>query len=133
MSPTSPVFAILSVIGFLITASGGLVVWFRLRPDIKKLRAETRRVDLDAALAGDKAEDEHWEAIVRTQVDVIVTPLRQEVTELRAEVSALRTEVETFRTRYWRAIAYIRTLLALHGRHSSEPAPTAPSEIAADI
>ena len=135
MSPASPLFAILTVASTVVTIGGGLLVWVKIGPEIRKLRAEAKRVDVDAAVAEDRAEDEHWAAIVRAQTEAVVQPLRQEVTDLRTEVASLRTEVELVRTRYWRAISHIRSLMTWIHRHHTDPAglPTAAAEIAPDI
>lgn len=135
MNPASPLFAILSVATTVVTIGGGTVVLLKFWPEIRMLRATAKKTDVDAAVAEDRAEDEHWTAIVKTQTEAIVEPLRREVEGLRAEVSTLRTEVELVRTRYWRAIAHIRALATWIHRHSPEPVglPTPPAEIANDI
>jgi len=142
VNPASPVFAVLSVAGSVMTIGGGLIAWFKLRPEIQRMRAEARRVDVDAAVAEDRAEDEHTAALtaryrelIAEQTEALVEPLRQEVTSLRAEVASLRTEVELVRTRYWRAIAHIRALVTWIHRHHSDPAglPVAAAEIVNDI
>lgn len=133
-SPASSIFAITSAVSIVATVAGALFAWFKLRPELRKLRSETNKVDVDAALAVEERDDEHWREIVTTQTEAIVQPLRAEVERLSREVASLRTEVETFRTRYWRAITYIRMLLAWNGRSGSvEAVPIAPSEIAGDI
>lgn len=135
MNPDSALFAALSMAGGVVTVAGGVVVWVKLAPEIRKLRSEARKTDVDAAVAEDRAEDEHWAAIVRAQTEAVVQPLRQEVDGLRAEVSSLRTEVELVRTRYWRAINHVRALLSWIHRHHPDPTglPSAPVEIANDI
>lgn len=135
MNPASPLFAVLSVGASIVTIGGTVFAWFKIRPEIQRLRAETRKVDVDAAVAEDRAEDEHWAAIVRAQTEAVVQPLRQEVIDLRTEVASLRTEVELVRTRYWRAITHVRALLTWIHRHHDQPTglPVAPTEIAADI
>lgn len=142
MNPAGPLFAVLSVGGAVVTIAGGLIAWVKLGPEIRKLRAEAHRSDVEAAVAEDRAEDDHTAALtaryrelIAEQTEALVQPLRDEVTTLRVEVAKLRSEVELARTRYWRAIAHIRALLAWIHRHHPEPAglPTAPGEIADDI
>lgn len=135
MNPASPLFAVLSVGASVVTIGGGLIVWFKLRPEIRLLRSNAKKVDVDAAVAEETADDAHWKAIIAAQTEALVQPLRNEVTELRTEVASLRTEVELVRTRYWRAIAHIRALMTWINRHQPEavglPAPSA--EIVNDI
>lgn len=142
MNPASPLFAVLSVGGGIVTIAGGLLAWFKLGPEIRKLRSEARRSDVEAAVAEDKAEDDHTAALtaryrelIAEQTEALVQPLRAEVTTLRTEVASLRTEVELVRTRYWRAIAHVRALLGWIHRHHPDPTglPAAPVEIANDI
>lgn len=115
---------------------GGLGTFILVWPQIRKIRAETRKVDVDAALAVDSAEDAHWQSIVKTQAEAIVEPLRTEVAALRGEVAGLRTEIEALRTRYWRSIHYIRDLLAWIAKHlpNADPGPPViPADIAQDV
>lgn len=136
MNPASPLFAVLSVGASIVTIGGGLIVWFKLRPEIRLLRANAKKADVDAAVAEDAADDAHWAAIVKTQTEAIVQPLRQEVERQGAEIVELRKEVREIRMTYRSALAYIRTLLAWIGRqHHGYPSdlPGAPAEIAADI
>ena len=131
---------ILSVVGAL----GGvttLVTLVTLGPTIRRARADARRADIDATIAEDAGEIAHWRAMLQTQVELVVQPLREEVARLRVEVeaaradaAAARADVTQHRTRYWRAVTYIRALLGLlatHAPHATVPPP--PAEISADI
>lgn len=135
MNPASPLFAVLSIGGSIVTIAGGLIVWIKVGPEIRKLSADARKVDVDAAVAEDAADDAHWKAIIAAQTEALVQPLREEVVQLRGDVASLRSEVELVRTRYWRAIAHIRGLLTwIHRTHPDSPGlPIPPAEIAADI
>lgn len=135
MNPASPLFAVLSVGASVVTIGGGLIVWFKLRPEIRLLRANAKKADVDAAVAEDAADDAHWTAIIKAQTEAVVQPLRLEVTDLRAEVASLRTEVELVRTRYWRAIAHIRALMTWISRNhpDSTGLPLPAAEITNDI
>ena len=88
---------------------------------------------VDTVVSEDAAEDAHWQAIIKAQAEAIVSPLRVEVDELRGEVRVLRAEVETHRARYWRAITYIRVLLAWSRYPGSSDIPAPPAELAVDI
>lgn len=131
-------FGILGSAGFL----GGMAALLVVRHQIRKLRSEAHHLDVEAAVAEDRAEDDHTAALtaryremIAEQTEALVKPLRTEVEVLRAEVSSLRTEVELVRTRYWRAISHIRSLMTWIHRHHTDPdsLPSAPAEISADI
>jgi len=124
------------IFGGLVSLGGlsGVVALLLWRHQVRKLRAETHHTEIDAAIAEDRADDEHWREIVKTQTEALVQPLREELTRLRVEVDSLRSEVEATRTRYWRAIAYIRVLLTItQRRNPNDDVPAPPSEIAADL
>lgn len=127
------VFEVVSIIGALITIGGGLLAWFRLRPELNALRAQARHTLVQASVSEDAAEDAHWQAIIKAQAEAVVTPLRDEVEALRSEVRVLRAEVEAHRVRYMRAIAYIRNLLAWSRHPSLSDVPAPPPELAVDI
>jgi len=127
------VFQIVSVVGAVVTVGGGLLAWVRLRPEMEKLRADARKAMVDTVVSEDAAEDAHWQAIIKAQTEAIVAPLREEVHQLRGEVRVLREEVETHRARYWRAVTYIRVLLAWSRYPSSTDVPPPPPELAVDI
>lgn len=126
-------FEITSVIGAVITVGGGLLAWFRLRPELNALRAQARHTLVQASVSEDAAEDAHWQAIIKAQAEAVVTPLRDEVEALRTEVRVLRAEVEAHRVRYLRAIAYIRNLLAWSRHPHLTDVPPPPPELAVDI
>jgi hypothetical protein len=115
---------------------GGLGSWFLLRPQIRKLRAETSKAVVEAAVAEDSAEDEHWNAIVRAQVDVLITPLQNEVTGLRNRVADLEGKFAALHLRYWRAIDHIRSTrrwVDTWHPDAQPPPPSVPDEIADDL
>jgi multidrug efflux pump subunit AcrA (membrane-fusion protein) len=149
VNPASPLFAILSVGGGIVTVAGGLLAWFKLGPEIRKLRSEARRSDVEAAVAEDKAEDDHTAALtaryrelIAEQTEAVVKPMREELDRVSAKAAALeqrvdrmQADIDALRTRYWRAIAHIRALLGWVHRHHPDPTglPIAPVEIANDI
>jgi len=115
---------------------GGLGSWFLLRPQIRKLRAETSKAVVEAAVAEESAEDEHWNAIVRAQVDVLITPLQNEVTGLRNRVADLEGKFAALHLRYWRAIDHIRSTrrwVDTWHPDAQPPPPSVPEEIADDL
>lgn len=135
---TGELFGLLGTTGLL----GAVGVLFKVRHEIRKLRAEAHHLDVEAEVEVVKGDDDHtaaittrWREIVAAQTEEIVQPLRAEVTALRGEVGVLRAEVEALRTRYWRAITHVRALVAWIHRNHPQPAdlPPAPAEIAADI
>ena len=146
---------LLQVLG-AIGGPAALVAVVTLGPTVRKARAAARRadidididIDIDVTVAEDTAEDAHWRTMLEAQVELVVRPLREEIGRLggevkaaradaaaaRSEVEQMRSEVTAHRTRYWRAITYIRALLALLARHAPHAtAPTPPVEIQADI
>lgn len=139
MSGWAVAFGILGV----LTASGGVVSWFTLRPMLRKHRADTSKTIIDAAvaersqnLAEDSAEDEHWNSIVRAQVDVLITPLQNEVKGLRTRLEELESKFAALHIRYWRAIEWIRHALRwidTFAPDAKPPPPNIPPEIADDL
>lgn len=131
MSAWEVVFASLGLLSI-----GGLGSWFLLRPQIRKLRAETSKAVVEAAVAEESAEDEHWNAIVRAQVDVLITPLQSEVTGLRNRVADLEGKFAALNLRYWRAIDHIRSTrrwVDMWHPDAQPPPPSVPEEIADDL
>lgn len=131
MSAWEVIFASLGLLSI-----GGLGSWFLLRPQIRKLRAETSKAVVEAAVAEDSAEDEHWNAIVRAQVDVLITPLQNEVTGLRNRVAELEGKFAALHLRYWRAIDHIRSTrrwVDTWHPDAQPPPPSVPDEIADDL
>lgn len=126
-------FQIVSLLGAIVTIGGGLIAWFRLRPELQQLRAAAQHTMVQAAVTQDAAEDAHWQAIIKAQAEAVVAPLRDEVDQLRAEVRVQRAEVEAHRVRYLRAITYIRVLLAWARHPSTSDVPPPPAELAVDI
>ena len=125
------VLAVLTLVG-----AGGFGSWFLLRPQIKKYRADTAKAIVEAAVAEDSAEDEHWNAIVRAQVDVLITPLQNEVTGLRNRVADLEGKFAALHLRYWRAIDHIRSTrrwVDTWHPDAQPPPPSVPEEIADDL
>lgn len=126
-------FQFLSILGGIVTIGGGLIAWFRLRPELQQMRANAAHTLVQSAVSEDAAEDAHWQAIIKAQAEAVVSPLRDEVEALRGEVRVLRAEVEAHRVRYLRAITYIRVLLAWARHPSTSDAPAPPPELAVDI
>lgn len=133
MSEFPVAFAVLSLGSAAVTVIGGVLAWLRFGPELKSLRAQTRKTEIESAISGEAAEDAHWQTILKAQAEAIVAPLRAEVEELRGEVRTLRAEVETHRARYWRAITYIRVLHAWARHPSTTDIPSPPAELAVDI
>lgn len=131
-------------VGALVSGSifGGIAALLVAIPQIRKIRSEARKSDVDAAVAEDRADDEHWAAIIQTQAEAVVRPLREELDRVSAKAAALeqrldrmQADFDTLRTRYWRAISHIRSLMTWIHRHHTDPdsLPSAPAEISADI
>jgi uncharacterized protein HemX len=131
MTGGAQLLAILGALG----GGTGVVALILLWPQIRKLRSETRKVDVDAALAVDSAEDEHLTRIIQQQAEYLIEPLKAEVKELRAEVGRLRAEMSTLLSKYRSALDWIRAVLALARTHHPDEAllPPVPAEVADDL
>lgn len=134
------IFTALGAIGGL----GAIATLILLGPNIRKIRAEAGKARVDAAVAEDRAEDDHWRDIVTAQTEALVKPLRDEVERLGTELASLRRELHDVRDqrdqerhRYRSAIGYVRVLLAWIRNHNggTHPMdlPVPPSEIAGDV
>lgn len=134
---------ILSGASLLIAAlvgGGGIGALLQRRRQGRKLDADALAVEVSARAAEVASEDAHWQALLKTQAEELLEPLRSEVGALRAEVerlrqetSSLRVEVETHRGRYIRALSYIRVLLAWARHPQTADIPQPPAELAVDI
>lgn len=136
MSPASPLFAVLSVATSVVTIGGGALVLVKVWPEIRKLRAEAKKTDVDAAIAEDAADDAHWKSIIATQTEALIQPLTARIEAQDARIEQLERKVDAVSRSYRSALTYIRTLLAWIGRHHNgypDTLPGAPAEIAADI
>ena len=115
--------------GGLITALAGLAY---VLPTIRKMRSDTKRVDVEAAVAAETADDKHLEGIIRTQAEFIIGPLRQRIADLEKQVE----ELQGVQRKYRRAIDWVRQVLAWQrGWHpnADPPMPTLPPEIVEDL
>lgn len=84
----------------------------------------------------DDAIASRWEKMIDAQTKSLVQPLRDRLTEVEAAVRSLEAELTAQRTKYWRAIAFIRSLLTwirVHTQNVHDPVPIPPEEIAGDI
>lgn len=117
-----------------IFGTGGFVAWQRARND-RKLGIQAQESAEDDALAG------RWKSLIEAQTKSLLEPLEKRVGDLSAEVERLKNDLAAEQakrreteTRYWKAIAYIRVLIAYirgHNPHSTYPDP--PAIIAEDI
>lgn len=125
-----PLIGILTV----LIGSGGIVAYRRLRLD-KQLGVAA------ADLAEDAAISARWERIIEAQTKSLIEPLRIRLAEVTAELASQsatiernQQEITSARKKYWRAIAYIRILLAWsRARGAADEPPPAPPEIADDL
>jgi len=114
-----------------VTAIAALVY---LWPTIQKMRAEAGKARVDAAVAVDAADDAHWQAIVTTQTEALIKPLREEIERQGRKLVALEEDLAQVTHKHRSAIAYIRTVLAAWRRQMPTVDPPAPpAELAADI
>lgn len=111
---------------------GGLTAWGTNR----KLTAEASKVEVDAAIAVDSAEDKHLLTIIENQAQHLVTPLREEVSRLRIEVQDLRKALQDQTASYWRLVTWARDMIIWSrmwhaGEESKPPHPSPPEEVEA--
>lgn len=107
---------------------GGLTAWWQ----IKKLKGETTKVEIDAAIAVDSAEDKHLLAIIENQAQHLITPLRDEVGRLRLEVNDLSKALRDQQNRFWRWVSWGRDMVVWarlwHGDEEGKPPYPPPPE-----
>lgn len=122
---TAVIIAALTAVG----GGGGVAAIIKARAD--------RQAGVDShELAEDDALQKRWQAIAEAQLELLLTPLREEVARLREEVAAVRTESAAVQTKYWKAINYIRTLSSWIARHVTDPEltpPVPPADVVGDI
>lgn len=119
--------AITLVVGLF--GGGGISSYVQARTDRKRGIGQVE-VSQNDAIA------HRWQAIVTTQTEALVTPLRERVDELEDDLRDMKLELSTSRAKYWRAIMYIRQLQTYIIRHlpDGQPhTPDPPAEIAEDI
>lgn len=128
MSAWEIIFATLSILGL----GGGATAWFMLRPQMAKLRAETKKAVVDAATTEDRSEDEH----LKTIVEYVVEPLKNEVVGLRREVAELKDQLQSWSKRYRLALDWIQQVVAWKRAFHPDidpPMPTLPPEVQEDL
>jgi hypothetical protein len=119
----------LIAIAALLIGGGGVASWYRIRVD-KALGVASQEVNEDDALVG------RWERIIKAQTESLVQPLQTRLKEVEDKVQKLELELTVTKTKYWRAIAHIRSLISWikhHASHVEAPTPTPPMEIIEDI
>lgn len=102
---TGPIAAILGGVAAIITAVGGLAAWRRSHRD------HVARVPATEDKSHDE-QSEAWRAIIMTQTEALITPLREEIGRQGEKIEALQEQLNTSTVKYGYAISYIRTLLS---------------------
>lgn len=127
--------ALFSAVG-TVGGIGGITTLILLWPRFRKLRADTRRVDVDSALAVDVAQDAAWQRIIEVQTEALLSPMRAELKRQGDRITDLEIQLTAARAKYWLAIRWIRQALTWISRWhpNSRPEPPAlPAEIQADV
>lgn len=124
----STVFSAFGVLGGL----GGVTAIIMLLPRIRKLKADTNKVDVDAALAIDSADDARLKAVVELQTTHLLEPMQREVGRLSKRVEDLESQLIQTNLKYHSAIRWIRLCLAYLRAWNPDPTPQLPA-IPADI
>lgn len=120
---------LIGAIGLLLFGGGGVVAWFRLRSDNKKGVRQDNRADSDSLNA-------QAVALVETQFNYLVKPLKDELEEVRATVETLKKEIKTTKDKYALAIAHIVLLYTWIKQHlpdGEKVPPPPPASLAEDI
>lgn len=128
---TSEWLLIVGALGMFLFGGGGVIAWLRQRRDSKDGVRQENRADIDSLNA-------QAIAIVENQFNFLVKPLMEKVTGLERQVEELKTLAESTRTKYWKAIAHIRTLYAYIANHmpadvEQTKVPAPPLDLADDI
>lgn len=122
---------IITTLGILGVGGGG-AAWFLLRPQIKKLKAEAGRAAVEAEVAEDRSDDEH----LKTVVEYVIKPLKQELQDLRTEVVAMRAQMDAQARRYRSLLGWTRKVFAwqqMWHPNVDPPLPSLPPDIADEI
>lgn len=103
---------------------------------IIKARSDSKQ-GVDAhELAEDDALQERWQKLAEAQLKLLLEPLQLQLTDLTAKVAKLELEITETRTKYWKAIAYVRTLNSWIAKHVTDPdlvPPAPPADLVGDI
>lgn len=99
-----------------------------------------RKQGVDAhELSEDEARNSHWESVLRSQVELVVEPMRTTVKDLEKQVELLRGELKSAvereastRSKYWRSINHIRITTAWISQHMPPGTPSPPM-LSADL
>lgn len=130
MTALTTVFVALGALGSLGGIATLIVAW----PTIRKMRAETRKVDVEAAVAEDAGHDARWQAMLKEQRESLIDPLSKEVERLSGEVEQLREGLRSMTSRYRAAIRTLRAYVAWIAEHMpDETPPPIPPELADDL
>lgn len=117
---------VLTVLG-LALGGGGVAAIMKARYD-RKSGIEAQETVEDNAIA------ERWKQLSQAQIEILLNPLKQRLTEVETAVRDLEAELGKSRRKYWTAVPYIRTLLALLRHHAPDAvAPPVPVEIIEDV
>jgi uncharacterized coiled-coil protein SlyX len=139
----------LETITTIIGATGGTIGITGLatvRAQARKLRAETRHLDITTTTTASAAGDQHWQTLIAAHTTHLLTPLQDEVARLGARlseqdhhiseqdqhISALRTELAAQRCTTDLLATYLRALLTWARRqphNPGDPIPTPPPGI----
>lgn len=128
MEPLNWLVAVGGLVGGLF-GGGGIATYVQARTDRRKSVGEMEVSKNDAISA-------QWQAIVKTQTESLVAPLRESIREMEEEMDGLKGELHDSRAKYWRAVTYIRKLQTYIIRHLPEgqaKPPEPPVEIVGDI
>lgn len=133
VTPSDPIgwwATMAGAVGLLM--GGGFSALWKVRND--------RKAGIEAhELSEDEQRNAHWESLLRSQIELVVDPLRKTIGDLNDEVEKLRGEVKSTtdleratRSKYWRAVNHIRVTTAWIAQHMP-PGTPAPPMLSADL
>lgn len=120
------------LIGTVIAAlfgSGGLVAFLNWRHQRNTGVRQEDRADDDAL--SKRAQD-----LLESQFKMLVQPLQGEVARLRHDLDDVKEQLESQRTRYWRLVAFVRSLRSwavANAKPDHDPHPEPPPDLAEDL
>lgn len=121
------------ILGFSGTGLGALGIWHAART---KTKSETADRERDDAREAERLIDDRWQAYtagLRSDVELLLDPMREQIAGLTAKVSALEAALDEMRARYRVAVAHIRELHRWSETDRTAIFPTVPASLIGEV